>query len=67
MLDRGGDCSGGGNAIVVGVSMGVSQYGQICQSVSSGALHVAHACRSFVVQTGQTRNESSISARHTGH
>ena len=49
-----------------GVSTGVSQYGQICQSGSSGALQRRHACFSFVVQTGQTRNESSTSARQTG-
>ncbi len=47
-------------------STGVSQYGQICQSGSSGALQRRHACFSFVVQTGQARNAGSMSARQTG-
>ena len=37
---------------IVGIS--VAQYGQICQSDSSGWLHEGHAFRSRVVQTGQT-------------
>ena len=36
-------------------SIGVSQYGHTCHSASSGRWHATHACRSFVVQTGQTR------------
>ena len=36
-------------------SIGVSQYGQSCQSASSGCLQFEHACFSFVVQIGQTR------------
>ena len=42
-------------SIEAGVSTRVSQYGQICQSASSGCLQFTHACFSFVVQTGQTR------------
>src|SRR5205807_4118921 len=45
---------------------GVSQYGHICQSASSGALQLAHDCLSFVVQTGQTRYVKSTSALQTG-
>ena len=47
--------SSGGKWIGAGDSIGVSQYGQTCHSGSSGALQLAHACRSRVVQTGQTR------------
>ena len=47
-------------------STGVSQYGQTCQSASSGCLQLRHACRSRVVQTGQTRKLASTSARQTG-
>ena len=46
--------SSGGPRSSVGVSsIGFSQYGQTCQSGSSGALQFSHACLSFVVQTGQ--------------
>jgi hypothetical protein len=44
-----------GGAPAAGASICVSQYGQICQIGSSGALQFVHACLSFVVQTGQTR------------
>ncbi len=47
-------------------SIGVSQYGHTCQSASSGRLQVTQACRSLVVQTGQTRNSAPTSARQTG-
>ena len=49
-----------------GVTTGVAQWGQICQSASSGALHLTHACFSRVVQTGQTRKVASTAARQTG-
>ena len=45
-----------------GVSTGVSQNGHTCHNASSGALQFIHDCLSFVVQTGQTRNEASTSA-----
>ena len=45
-----------------GDSTGVSQYGQICQSGSSGALQRRHACFSFVVQTGQARKVVDLGA-----
>ena len=50
----------------VGDAIGVSQYGQTCQSGSSGALQVEQDWRRRVVHTGQTRKFSSISARQTG-
>ena len=46
--------------------MSVAQYGHTCQSDSSGCPHDGHAERSRVVQTGQTRYDPSILARHTG-
>ena len=46
--------------------MSVAQYGQTCQSDSSGCPHDGHACLSRVVQTGQTRYDASTRARHTG-
>src|SRR6185503_11895280 len=47
-------------------STGVSQYGQTCQSASSGCLQLLHDWRSLVVQTGQIRKAWSTSARQTG-
>ena len=44
----------------------VAQYGQTCQSDSSGWPHDGHACSSRVVQTGQTRYDGSTLARQTG-
>ena len=55
-----------GGAPGFGHRIGVSQYGQTCQSGSSGALQLVHACLSFVVQTGQTRKLGSTSAWQTG-
>ena len=58
----GGRTSNVGKSIGAGGSTGVSQYGHTCQSASSGALQFAHACFSFVVQTGQTRNSFDLRA-----
>src|SRR6185369_16612048 len=64
-LRLGGRTSKVGKSTEVG-STAVSQYGHTCQSASSGALQLVHACFSFVVQTGQTRNSFETSARQTG-
>jgi hypothetical protein len=61
----GGRTSNVGKSTATG-STDVSQYGHTCQSASSGALQFTHACFSFVVQTGQTRNSFETSARQTG-
>src|ERR1700730_11030458 len=64
-LRLGGRTSNVGNSTADG-STGVSQYGQTCQSASSGALQLTQACFNFVVQTGQTRHSVGTSAGQTG-
>ena len=61
---RGADVRSSSAGKAGGIS--VAQYGQTCQSDSSGCPHVGHADFSRVVHTGQTRYEASTRARQTG-
>ena len=63
---RGASPGGERHDVVVAGRSASRSTGTPATAASSGRLQVTHACRSLVVQTGQTRKSSSTSARQTG-